>query len=42
MNYKSGNVNEALGKFGPVDVWWESLREPNLERAIANLAMRAA
>ena len=41
VNYKSGNVDEALGKFGPVDVWWESLREPNLERAIANLAMRA-
>src|SRR5438128_66438 len=40
VNYKSGTVEEALARFGEVDVWWESLREPNLERAIGHLAMR--
>jgi NADPH2:quinone reductase len=40
VNYKTGNVDEALEKFGPVDVWWESLREPNLERAVNCLARR--
>jgi NADPH2:quinone reductase len=40
VNYKSGNVEEGLKKFGAVDVWWESLREPNLERAITHLAPR--
>jgi NADPH:quinone reductase len=40
VNYKTGNVDEALTRFGAVDVWWESLREPSFERAIAHLAMR--
>ncbi len=40
VNYKSGNLDEALARFGPVDVWFESLREPNLERAVTHLAMR--
>jgi NADPH:quinone reductase len=40
VNYKSGNLEEALNRFGPVDVWFESLRDPNLERAVAHLAMR--
>jgi NADPH2:quinone reductase len=40
MNYKSGNLDDALKRFGAVDVWWESLREPNLERAISHLALR--
>jgi NADPH2:quinone reductase len=40
INYRTGNLEEALTRFGDVDVWWESLREPNLERAINHLAMR--
>ena len=40
VNYRTGNIEDALGRFGEVDVWWESLREPNLERAISHLARR--
>ncbi len=40
VNYKTGNVEDALNRFGAIDVWWENLREPNLERAISHLALR--
>ena len=40
VNYRTGNVEEALGRFGDVDVWWENLREPNFERAVRHLARR--
>jgi NADPH2:quinone reductase len=40
VNYKTGNVDDALGRFGGIDLWWESLREPNFERAIGHLALR--
>lgn len=40
VNYKTGNVDNALGRFGGIDLWWESLREPNFERAISHLALR--
>ena len=40
VNYKTGNLDDALKRFGPVDVWFESLREPDLARAVTNLAMR--
>jgi NADPH2:quinone reductase len=40
INYKAGGIDEALEKFGPIDVWWEILREPDLERAVARLAPR--
>ncbi len=40
VNYKTGNVDDALGRFGGIDLWWESLREPNFERAISHLALR--
>ena len=40
VNYKTDNVEDALKKFGPIDVWWENLREPNLERAVEHLALR--
>ena len=40
VNYRTGNVDDALARFGDVDVWWENLREPNLERAITHLALR--
>jgi len=40
VNYKTGNVEDGLSRFGAIDVWWENLREPNLERAISHLAFR--
>lgn len=40
VNYKTGNLDDALKRFGPIDVWFETLREPDLGRAVANLAMR--
>jgi NADPH2:quinone reductase len=40
VNYKTLDVDEAIRRFGPIDVWWESLREPDLERAVAHLAPR--
>jgi NADPH2:quinone reductase len=43
INYKTENVDEAVKRFAPegVQVWWETLRDPNFERAIPLLAMRA-
>lgn len=38
VQYKNGDLGEALRRFGPIDVWWENLREPNLERAVEHLA----
>jgi len=42
INYKTQNVDEMLRSFAPngVDVWWETLREPNFERAVPLLAKR--
>jgi NADPH2:quinone reductase len=40
VNYRTGNVDDALARFGDIDVWWENLREPNFERAIHHLAHR--
>jgi NADPH2:quinone reductase len=40
VNHKTGDVPDALTKFGPVDVWFENLREPNLELAVQHLAFR--
>ncbi|MGA2035034.1 MAG: NADPH:quinone reductase [Thermoguttaceae bacterium] len=40
VNYKTTDVDEAIRRFGPIDVWWENLREPNLERAVSHVAMR--
>jgi NADPH:quinone reductase len=42
VNYKTGDVDAAIKSFAPkgVNVWWETLREPNFERTIPLLAMR--
>jgi NADPH:quinone reductase len=40
VNYKTGDLNAAIKKFGPIDVWWETIREPNLELAIEHLNIR--
>ncbi len=42
INYKTQDVDAAIRSFAPggVDVWWETLRDPNFERTIPLLAMR--
>jgi NADPH:quinone reductase len=42
LNYNTQDVDAAIREFAPggVNVWWESLREPNFERTIPLLAMR--
>jgi NADPH2:quinone reductase len=42
LNYKTQEVDAAIKAFAPngVNVWWETLREPNFERVIPLLAMR--
>jgi len=42
VNYKSEDVDARLKEFAPngVNVWWETLREPNFERTVPLLAMR--
>jgi NADPH2:quinone reductase len=41
INYKTGDVPHALKRFAPegVDVWYETLREHDLELAIEHLAL---
>jgi len=42
LNYKTEDVDAAIKEFAPngVNVWWETLREPDFERTIPLLAMR--
>jgi NADPH2:quinone reductase len=42
LNYKTQDVDGGIKAFAPdgVNVWWESLREPNLERSIPLLSVR--
>jgi NADPH2:quinone reductase len=42
MNYKSEDVAAGVRRFAPegVNVWWESLREPDFDRTISLLSMR--
>jgi NADPH2:quinone reductase len=42
INYKTEDVDAQVKHFRPegVDVWWETLREPNFERSVALLAPR--
>jgi NADPH2:quinone reductase len=42
INYKTQDVDAAIREFAPkgVNVWWETLRDPNFERAIPLLAVR--
>ena len=42
INYKREDVDAAIKKFAPdgVNVWWETLREPDFDRAVGNLAAR--
>jgi NADPH2:quinone reductase len=42
LNYKTEDVDAAIKTFAPegIDVWWETLRDPNFERVIPLLAKR--
>ncbi len=42
LNYKTENVDAAIKTFAPdgVNVWWETLREPDFDRAVGHLAPR--
>jgi NADPH2:quinone reductase len=42
INYKTQDVDAAIKEFAPrgVNVWWETLREPNFERTIPLLTTR--
>lgn len=42
LNYHTEDVDAAIREFAPegVDVWWETLREPNFERTVPLLARR--
>ena len=42
LNYKTDDVDGAIKAFAPkgVNVWWETLREPNFDRTVGLLAMR--
>ena len=42
INYKTEDVDVAIKKFAPdgVQIWWESLREPNFDRTVPLLSKR--
>jgi NADPH2:quinone reductase len=41
VNYKTDDLAAALKKFGPIDLWWETIREPNFELALEHLNLRS-
>ncbi len=42
LNYKTQDVDAGIKEFAPkgINVWWETLRDPNFERTVPLLAMR--
>jgi NADPH:quinone reductase len=40
VNYKSDDVDAALDKFGPIDVWFETRRDQDFDQAVKHLALR--
>lgn len=42
LNYKTDDIDARIKEFAPqgLDVWWETLREPNFDRMVALLAER--
>lgn len=40
INYQTDDIDEALAKFGPIDVWFETLRQHDFDRAVRHMAMR--
>jgi NADPH2:quinone reductase len=39
VNYKTENVGEVLRQFGPVHVWFETLREPDFDLIIPHMSV---
>jgi NADPH:quinone reductase len=39
VNYKTDNLDDALDKFGPIHVWFETRREPDFDQTIKHLAL---
>ena len=39
INYKTDDLDESLDSFGPIDVWFETRREQDLDQAVRHLAM---
>ena len=41
IRYRTEDIDEAVQRFAPggVHVWWETLREPDLDRAVKHLAL---
>lgn len=39
VNYKTDDIDEALAKFGPIDVWFDTRREQDFEQAIKRMAL---
>ncbi len=40
FNYKASDIDAALGNFGAIDVWFETLREQDFDLAIKHMAFR--
>jgi len=42
LNYRTQDVDAAIREFAPqgVNVWWETLREPDFDRVVSQLAGR--
>jgi len=39
VNYKSDDVDAALEAFGPIDVWFETLREQDFDRIVKHMGL---
>jgi NADPH:quinone reductase len=40
LNYKTGNLDAAIGKFGAIDVWFETRQEQDFDQIMKHLAFR--
>ena len=40
VNHKTEDLDAALEKFGPIDVWFETHRQQDFDQAVGHLAMR--
>jgi NADPH:quinone reductase len=40
VNYKTDDLEAALRDFGPIDVWFETRREPDFDQSVEHAAMR--
>ncbi len=40
VNYKTDDLDAALAKFGAIDVWFDTRREPDFDQAVKHLALR--